>query len=301
MTPFVVGAYASLPEAKMQPDYYRLLASQDWISGIEIPYPGDVAEHATWLCRQISPNWDFNTITAIPGTMQNMGGDPLFGLASPDDDGRVAALQFVKRIAEGVKQMSDLSGRSLIRKVQLHSAPTKVANKEALESSLEDILQLDWFGAEIVVEHCDRYIPGQTPEKGFLQLSDEIEVCNKLGLKIHINWGRSVVEGRDARLALEHINECVHSGVLAGVFFSGAGPYDTQYGYSWIDGHLPAACDEPASLLSAEAINECSQAAIGGGAEYVGAKICVPVQSTLSTRLNMIKHIYESTSKEEKK
>ena len=25
MTPFVVGAYASLPEAKMQPDYYRLL------------------------------------------------------------------------------------------------------------------------------------------------------------------------------------------------------------------------------------------------------------------------------------
>ena len=61
-----------------------------------------------------------------------------------------------------------------------------------------------------------------------------------------------------------------------GIVFSGAGPEETQYGYSWIDGHLPAQADEPTSLMDAEQIGRCAQAAIAGGVEYLGAKVCVP-------------------------
>lgn len=46
-TPFVVGAYASLPEGKpAQEKYYTALAATPWINGIEIPFPGDLAQDA---------------------------------------------------------------------------------------------------------------------------------------------------------------------------------------------------------------------------------------------------------------
>ena len=42
-TPFVLGAYASLPAPELEADYYQLLAAQPWVSGVEIPYPGQLA------------------------------------------------------------------------------------------------------------------------------------------------------------------------------------------------------------------------------------------------------------------
>jgi len=82
--------------------------------------------------------------------------------------------------------------------------------------------------------------------------------------------------------------------VLDGIVFSGAGPEETQYGYSWIDGHLPAQADEPTSLMDTEQIGRCAQAAIAGGAEYLGAKVCVPKDASLEQRLAMLTGIYRA-------
>ena len=89
-TPFVLGAYASLPAPELEADYYQLLATQPWVSGVEIPYPGQLATQAPLLASRLAKHWNFNTITAIPGTMQHVWKDANFGLASPDDAGRHA-------------------------------------------------------------------------------------------------------------------------------------------------------------------------------------------------------------------
>ena len=73
--PFIIGAYASHPAPELQEDYYKLLAQQPWINGLEMPYPGQIATDNELLAGLLAANWDFNTITAIPGTMQNVGKD----------------------------------------------------------------------------------------------------------------------------------------------------------------------------------------------------------------------------------
>ena len=292
--PFVVGAYASLPEHASQPDYYHLLAEQEWISGIEIPFPGVLASDAKAIADVIAPHWTLNTITAIPGTMQNVGKNPAFGLASPDEEGRAAALTFTREIRDAVASLSQLSGRTVITKVQLHSAPTKQADGAAFRASLAELSKWDWSGAVPVIEHCDRYIEGQAPEKGFLALEEEIAICQELGLGIHINWGRSALEERSADTAFAHIEACGQAGVLAGLMFSGAGPAETQYGYSWIDGHLPSQTDEPTSIMTAGEITRCANAAREGGAQYLGAKICVPANASLPERVAMLEHIHRA-------
>lgn len=271
---FVVGAYASLPEEGRQDDYYQLLHQEKWIDGIEIPFPGVIKNNARDFARVLSKDWSANTITAIPGTMQNVWKDPKFGLASPDETGREAALGFCDEIRNSVIELNTESGRSSISYIQLHSAPTKLANATSFCKSLEQLLKQDWGGAKLVIEHCDKFVPSQKPEKGFLSIGQEINIARELGVRIHINWGRSAVEGRSADTAYDHIQECAKNGVLAGLIFSGAGPEPTQYGYSWIDGHLPTSAYEPSSLLTSNQIERCSQAA--ESAEYIGAKICVP-------------------------
>ena len=197
-TPFVLGAYASLPAPELEADYYQLLAAQPWVSGVEIPYPGQLATQAPLLASRLAEHWDFNTITAIPGTMQHVWKDANFGLASPDDAGRQAALEFTRLLHRDLGQLCELSGRALVARVQLHSAPTGLADGDAFKRSLEQLLGWDWFGAKLVIEHCDKFIEQRKPEKGFLSLETEIEVVSQFGIGLHINWGRSVVEGRPA-------------------------------------------------------------------------------------------------------
>ena len=292
--PFILGAYASHPAPELEADYYQLLADQPWVSGVEIPYPGQLATQADVLAAHLAPHWDFNTITAIPGTMQHVWKDATFGLASPDEEGRQAALAFTRALCDDLDDLCDKAGRLLVGRVQLHSAPTRLADAEAFKRSLEEVVGWDWSGATLVVEHCDKYVPEQKPEKGFLSLGDEIDVVAEVGIGIHLNWGRSAVEGRDAETAYQHVREAGALGVLDGVIFSGAGPEETQYGYAWIDGHLPAQADEPTSLMDTEQIGRCAQAALAGGTEYLGAKVCVPKDASLAKRLAMLEGIYRA-------
>lgn len=291
--PFIVGAYASLPQGReAQQEYYSLLRETSWIRGIEIPYPGDLATDEKWLFEQISPSWDSCTITAIPGTMVSVGKNPLFGLASTDPDGAAAAMQFTEKIREVVARFADRRGEAVIARVQLHSAPTNQANANAYRDNLGKLAQLDWSGAQLVTEHCDCPQQGRKPEKGFLTIGEEVAIAAETGTGIHINWGRSCLEERDVNTPVSHIREAANAGVLQGVLFSGAGPEATQYGYEWIDGHLPSTEDEPSSLMTSALIAEAAAVARSGGVAYLGAKICVPSEATLKERLGMLEHIY---------
>ena len=292
--PFILGAYASHPAPELEGDYYRLLAEQPWVSGVEIPYPGQLATQGEVLASHLATHWDFNTITAIPGTMQNVWKNENFGLASPDEAGRGAALDFTRALRDDLAALCERVGRQLVARVQLHSAPTRLAQADAFKRSLAEVATWDWCGATLVIEHCDKYIPEQNPEKGFLSLESEIDVVSEAGIGIHLNWGRSAVEGRSADTAYEHVLQAGKRGVLDGIIFSGAGPEETQYGYSWIDGHLPAQADEPTSLMDEAEIARCAQAAVAGGAKYLGAKVCVPKDASLEQRLAMLTNIYRA-------
>ena len=226
--------------------------------------------------------------------MQNVWKNENFGLASPDEAGRAAALDFTRALRDDLAALCERVGRQLVARVQLHSAPTRLAQADAFKRSLAEVATWDWCGATLVIEHCDKYIPEQNPEKGFLSLASEIEIVSEAGIGIHLNWGRSAVEGRSADTAYEHVLEAGKRGVLDGIIFSGAGPEETQYGYSWIDGHLPAQADEPTSLMDEAEIARCAQAAVAGGAKYLGAKVCVPKDASLEQRLAMLTNIYRA-------
>lgn len=296
--PFVVGAYASMPpDAQEQEGYYRLLGEQNWISGAELPFPGSLADSGMLkrLSYMLPDQWEHNTVTAIPGTMKRVWAGPAAGLASSDADGRAAALGFIRSIRDAVDRLAQLKGKNTVSYIELHSAPTAGACADSMRASLEEVLRWQWNGSRLAIEHCDRYIEGRKPEKGFLPVEDEIAAAKELGIGIIINWGRSAVEGRDAVTPYSHIAQAGDSGVLAGVMFSGAGPAGTQYGYSWIDGHLPMAPDEPASLMDAEQIRRCAdRARKAGTVKYLGAKVCVPSGSSLPERLSFLRHIYEA-------
>ncbi|MGQ4496662.1 DUF4862 family protein [Dermabacteraceae bacterium P13101] len=293
---FVLGAYASLPAGREnQEDYYALLRAQEWVSGLEVPYPGDIADDPRWLADQLAHEWDQTSITVIPGTMKQVGANPTFGLASTDEAGRAAALEYVAGVRRTLLAIAERNGRPSVSRVQLHSAPTNGADADAFARSLEELLGQDWGGARLVVEHCDAPRAGRKPEKGFLEIADEVAVAAKVGAGIYINWGRSCLEERDAEAPLRHIELAGQAGVLEGVIFSGAGPEETRYGYSWIDGHLPARADEPSSLLGDAEVAACAKAARGYNPDVVlGAKICVPEDAILGERVAMLKRICDA-------
>lgn len=284
---FLVGAYAAQPADPTA--YYALLAEQPWIDGLEIPYPGVLAADAPTLARSLPPGWA-NSVTLIPGTMGRLGADPTFGLASPDAEGRAAALSHAGAVRDAVAEL--VAAGALVRHVQVHSAPTRIADADAFTRSLATLQGLDWSGADLVIEHCDAWVPGQPPEKGFLSLTAEIDVARRLGVGIHINWGRSALEARDADAPREHIVAAREAGVLSGVIFSGAGDRPTTFGGAWADVHLPASPDEPLSLMTPARIAECAQAA--GDVAYLGAKLQMPKDVSTARRLAMLTTIADA-------
>lgn len=299
-TSFLVGAYASLPEGRdAQKNYYDVLGARSWISGAEMPFPGDLAdaENRSWLAKALPSAWHRNSVTAIPGTMQHVWKDAAFGLASPDEEGRQRALEFIERLRLAVVDFAQLRGSNDIAYVEVHAAPTRIADAAALQRSLEELATREWAGARLLVEHCDRFIEGRKPEKGFLPIESEIDVCREAGVGMTVNWGRSSVEGRDVLTPLAHVQKAGVAGVLTGLMFSGAGPEATQYGYEWIDGHLPMNPDEPTSLMGAAEVGECAKAALASDScQFLGAKVCVPKAASLEERLSFLEHIHSAAA-----
>lgn len=272
----IVGAYPAQPEGPQQREFFEELSSVSAIRGLELPYRAWGGEPWPDGART---DWSA-VVTAIPGTMQRVGGDPRFGLASTDWEGRRAAVDFTAGILGYVSGLRDQGHR--VEAVALHSAPSGHGDPAAFAASLAEILGWDWQGTSLVVEHCDAPRPGLVPEKGFLSFREETGIVRAFreqgrDIGMLVNWARSVIETGESRTAADHVAAARDAGVLSGLMFSGCSPESTEFGYPWIDAHLPAVEVEGApasSLLTAEEIARCRGEA--GGAPFIGLKIGVP-------------------------
>ena len=75
--PTIVGAYAAMPRAIAEREcLYRSLAETGWVDGIEIPYRDGLDADPRWLADQLRDRFAHCVVTAIPGTMGQLAGDP---------------------------------------------------------------------------------------------------------------------------------------------------------------------------------------------------------------------------------
>jgi hypothetical protein len=281
---YVVGAYPASPAHKVwdpvQEDVlFQLLASDERISNVEIPWLGSIHPHDnSWLMSNFPINLGA-VITSIPFVMSRVGKDGNYGLASSDEIGRSAAVDDLKEIRRAIDIFNNTAGKSIVSAVEIHSAPREVGDINALAKSLEEISSWDWGNTKLAIEHCDAWVDGQSPEKGFLRVEQEVAAIQlaSVPIGIFINWGRSAIELRDASRVTEHIDSAKSSGHLMGLIFSGAASVESDFGYPWIDAHLPFKKSEsfefgdPNSLLTTDLANKAIKAA--GAVQYLGIKM----------------------------
>lgn len=294
MMKYTVGAYAASPNQSawdpvLETAYYHALKQLPNLKGLEHPFLGALHQYDDdWFLANIDAKWDF-VFTCIPGIMTVLGQNPLFGLASDDEAGRVAALKFMQQACGAIGKLNAHLGRQAVTAIQIQTAPARhkaSSSKAALLASLETMLSWDWHGARILIEHCDAFVPEHTPSKGFLALSDELAVLTEINrsvpaqqqLGVVINWGRSVFETRRAEGALEHIRQAKAAGLLSGLMFSGVSDKDSDFG-AWRDSHQPpqqsaaVPYGEPGSWMSEQAMQQCLAACNAAELLVLGAKI----------------------------
>ncbi|MET3809218.1 DUF4862 family protein [Arthrobacter sp. UYEF3] len=273
----IVGAYPAQSTGPLARQFFDELGRIPSIRGLELPYraeggdPWPAGAPAAWSA----------VVTSIPGTMQRLALDEHFGLASRNPGGRRAALDFVAGIRDYVGAL--VSSGHRVEAVELHSAPPHHGSPEAFAESLNEVLDWDWQGAGIVVEHCDAPRAGSVPEKGFLSFEEEVQVVRGLrdqgreDISVLVNWARSVIETGQSHTAADHLRYAREAGVLGGLMFSGCSPEPTEFGYPWIDAHLPAVEVQGApasSLLTGGEIARCLREA--GELPITGFKIGLP-------------------------
>lgn len=236
-TGLTVGAYAACSpgDADGAATIVAALAAHPAVAGLEVPQSGRVEAHPGW-----SRDWA-HVITAIPGTMQRIAANPNFGLASPDEAGRAAALAFADDLRCDVATLRAQGHR--VQAVELHSGPSGRANAAAMRASMQTISSWDW-GQPLVflLEHGDATTDDHVGEKAFLPFDVELRLVDKAEdprWRIGINWGRSAVEGRGATLPLRHIEAARDAGLLGALFFSSASGEPSMFGTPWADLHLP--------------------------------------------------------------
>lgn len=303
---YLVGAYAIAP-ASLDDEEKLLagLAARTDVRGLELPFTGALhRSDEAWLFARLRRDWE-HVVTLIPGTMGRLQAHPHFGLASADESGRQAALAMARDALAAVARLNDSVGRTAVFAVEVQSAPSRgpaggVGQAEAFARSLAELASWDWFGARIVVEHCDAHRPGHPQHKGFLSLVDELSAIAQANgaarrpIGVNINWGRSVLETHDTGRAVEHVEAAKRAGALSGVMFSGASGADTPYGI-WQDTHMPhapSAGGRPGaagSLMTEAEIGRTLSAARGAALDFVGAKIAIrPPEAGVDERLALV-------------
>ena len=291
---YFLGAYATAPvteswQPEVQENYLNGIKQLDNLRGLEHPFTGQLHGHDDdWFLRNIDPNWDF-VFTGVPGVMGRLGKNAAFGIASDDETGRTEGVAFYRQMRDAVLKLNAYLGRNAVEAVQLHTSPNRTAapsSTAALRRSLEEIASWDWSGANLVIEHCDAFVEGLKPEKGFLSVQEEIDCLLELNrereqkLGICINWGRSALETRSVEGPLEHLRLVREAGLLRGLMYSGISDTETPYGV-WRDTHMPPAevfeggQFAEGSLLTREQLALSLEAADWQKLDYLGAKIGV--------------------------
>lgn len=310
---YFVGAYATAPstvgwDEKLESAYYQKLKAFTNIKGIEHPFVGKLHPYDDdWFLANIDSNWQF-IFTSIPGVMANLANNPHFGIASTNEAGRQAALEFYQQASQAILQLNQHLGRQAVRFIKIHTAP-KISDEVssstyALQASLKNMQSWDWHGAKLIIEHCDAFIPKQAAEKGFMNLADEIATVTAVNNELHcdigisINWGRSAIETRCATGPIEHIKMAYQSKLLKGIIFSGASGEDTPYG-QWRDSHMPPAqaFNIPhfanGSLLTVKQIEKSLQQCDCNKLDFIGGKISLsPNQATVHERISYIQSLF---------
>ncbi|MGO4236127.1 DUF4862 family protein [Pseudarthrobacter sp. YAF2] len=297
MTSIIYSAYNAAPiglteDTAAEDLWYKALRAEERIDGLELPLlQGGL--HPQGLDRLgvlLDPDWS-NTISAMPLTLISAISDPHYGLASADHAGRQRALEDVASAREETRRLQEQLGPLSVRAFALQSAPrAERSSPEAFTDSLQQIAGWDWGNIELLVEHSDALIPGQAPQKGYLALNDEMAaVQSAVDLKARrirhlLNWGRSAIEGRSSTTPGAHIDTL---GPALGAFtFSGAAPTATSRSTAWEDVHLSLATDDPASLLTADALRAVV-AKVPDGLSFLGIKVGAPASSRGVDRLQL--------------
>jgi len=284
---FFLGAYATSPNSKVwnaqvEAEYYQALKKSPYICGLEHPFVGTLhPSDDAWFLDHIKPEWDY-VFTCIPGLMGRLEKNPHFGLASDHERGRLDSIDFYRSAFHAVEKLNAHLGRQSVRAIQVHSGPSRKNNisssQDSFVKSLQTISQWDWKDCRILVEHCDAYKETQTPAKGFLRLKEEIAALEFLNqtmsqpVKILINWGRSVLEGRSTQTVLDHLNMVKDAGLLEGIIFSGVTNEDNPWGI-WKDSHVPPAPFAGKSLLTKNEIQACFEIVNPKSLSILGLKI----------------------------
>ena len=286
MSSFFLGSYATLNnspwDSGLESEYYLGLKSIPLLQGLEIPFTGKLHPHDdAWFLKNISPDWNF-VITCLPGIMDRLAHHPTIGLASDDESGRLEAIEFYRLAHEAVLKLNDHLGRSAVKAIEIHSGPTRSGNVtssiESFKQSLETLSSWDWKACRVLVEHCDAYVHGQKSAKGFMSLEDEIKVISEVNestsrpIKMLINWGRSVLEGRSVSTVLEHLHLVKKAELLEGLIFSGCTNEENPWGI-WKDNHVPPAPLAEKSLMTKESMEACLEMAEVKDLKVLGLKV----------------------------
>jgi len=247
---FIIAGYTAAPtDATAAATYYDKLLRIAPADGLEFAWSGpQTPTQLDPVLRQLPAGWSI-TLNDIPATYRACVNNPKFGLASPDDAGRAEALGMLREIVTAIKTMNDRVGRQVVLAVEIHSAPgfdqrVLMPDAGAFQRSLEEAATYDWGDCAVIVEHCDAFVAHQKPAKGFLSLTEEMRVLSRLAgspIGLGLNWGRSMIELRDADRVIDHVIEASGSGLLKAFTFSGTAAIKNVYGDAWLDSHLPFA------------------------------------------------------------
>lgn len=299
---YVVGAYPASPahsnwNPALEHEFFETLSTDTRVGALELPWLGSIHPHDnSWLYRNF-PHPFSAVITDIPFVMSRMSTSSNYGVASKDKSGRERALSDLREINDAIRNFNDARQRKVVSVVEIHTAPRRVGDVNILAKSLEEIASWNWDGAALVIEHCDAWVEGQVPEKGFLSMGEELEAVRLSGadVGVFINWGRSAIELRNAERVVEHISMARESGYLKGLIFSGASDQEGIFGPAWIDAHHPFRKSErhvfgdPSSLLT----EKLARSAINEAADipWLGIKLSwlKSVDGSISQRYQMIR------------
>lgn len=291
-----LGAYVMAPAIGPDAELFWDSVSALGVGGLEFPLLDEDAPTMSreWLAQHLNPEWSL-LVTCVPTTTARLPTDPVYGLASTDEDARQRALRDTERAARLARDLADDAGHPRVEAIQVHSAPGPQAGDGSfLARSLEEILGWDLGGARLLVEHCDAPVAGQRGAKEYLHLPTEIAAIVSLGnptdVGLSVNWGRSAIETRSTEGPTRHVHTAVKSGLLGAVVFSGATDQATAWGRPWSDSHIPprgdAAALEPSagSLLGRAEITE--MLAASGGDHLTAVKIGVhPAARSVAARI----------------
>ncbi|ANP74050.1 DUF4862 family protein [Cryobacterium arcticum] len=275
----LVSAYAASPahgswDPVLEGELLRGLCALPDVVGLEIPWLGAIHPHdSAWFLHNVPAGAQLS-LTALPFVMKRCREAPHYGIASRDRAGRTAALADLRRLAADVRILTEQS-EAEVALVSLHTAPAGGADSAALAESLAELTDVDWNGAQLVIEHCDTVMPDHPFEKGFLPVVDEIAVAAQSGASIGmwVNWGRSAIELRSAHSVTSQIAAVADSGLLKGLTFSGASATDGPYGHAWSDAHLPVLSADPASGSLLDDVHVRAALMAAGDVEWLGVKV----------------------------